>query len=96
MLQDVYEKYRSVHEGEVTTYIPGCGVRTLVRKMELAAGRPLRIDEAVLASEAATGNRNRAIAYLMLNFGIIDEGVTETLHQYFSQCSLRVNPTIWP
>jgi len=71
---------------------PGeCGVRAFVRKMERAAGRPLRIDEAVLASEAATGNRNRAIAYLMLNFGIIDDGVPETLHQYFSQCSLLVN-----
>jgi glutaminase len=71
---------------------PGdCGVRAFVKKMELAAGRPLRIDEAVLASEAATGNRNRAIAYLMLNFGIIDVGVAETLHQYFSQCSLLVN-----
>ena len=51
----------------------------------------LRIDEAVLASETATGNRNRAIAYLMLNFGIIDEEVDHTLHQYFSQCSLLVN-----
>jgi glutaminase len=59
--------------------------------MSMAAGRPLQIDEAVLASEAATGNRNRAIAYLMLNFGIIDEGVADTLHQYFSQCSVLVN-----
>ena len=41
--------------------------------MRLAAGRKLRIDEAVLASEDATGHRNRAIAYLMLNFGIIDD-----------------------
>src|SRR6202158_2252296 len=67
------------------------GVRAYVNQIALAAGRPLRIDEAVLASEAATGNRNRAIAYLMLNFGIIDEGVADTLHQYFSQCSLLVN-----
>ncbi len=67
------------------------GVRTFVDKMQSAAGRPLRIDNAVLGSEAATGNRNRAIAYLMLNFGIIDESVDHTLHQYFSQCSLLVN-----
>jgi glutaminase len=59
--------------------------------MQLAAGRDLRIDEAVLASETATGNRNRALAYLMLNFGIIDGDVDHALYQYFSQCSLLVN-----
>jgi glutaminase len=67
------------------------GVREFVERMEFAAGRSLRIDPAVLASETLTGNRNRAIAYLMLNCGIIDDDVTSTLHQYFSQCSLLVN-----
>jgi glutaminase len=67
------------------------GIQAFIDKMQIAAGRNLRIDEAVLASETATGNRNRAIAYLMLNFGIIDEEVIDTLHQYFSQCSLLVN-----
>ena len=67
------------------------GVRHFVDKMQLAAGRHLQIDSSVLASESATGNRNRAIAYLMLNFGIIDEDVNHTLHQYFAQCSLLVN-----
>jgi len=66
-------------------------VRAYVQKMELAAGRTLQIDHAVLASESATGNRNRAIAYLMLNSGIIDAAVDHVLHQYFSQCSLLVN-----
>jgi glutaminase len=67
------------------------GIQEFVDRMQLAAGRPLRIDQDVLASEAATGNRNRAIAYLMLNCGIIDGAVDQTLHQYFSQCSLLVN-----
>lgn len=67
------------------------GVRGFVEKMQLAAGRKLMIDSSVLASESLTGNRNRAIAYLMLNFGVIDEDVNHTLHQYFSQCSLLVN-----
>jgi glutaminase len=69
----------------------GAGVQAYVDKMQLAAGRTLRIDEDVLASEDLTGNRNRAIAYLMLNFGIIDSEVDHTLLQYFSQCSLLVN-----
>jgi glutaminase len=66
------------------------GVQFFVDKMSRAAGRKLRIDEAVLLSESLTGNRNRAIAYLMLNFGIIDSGVEASLQQYFSQCSLLV------
>lgn len=66
-------------------------VQAFIEKMELAAGRDLRLDEAVLASETATGHRNRAIAYFMLNFDIIDEEVHQALHQYFAQCSLLVN-----
>jgi glutaminase len=66
------------------------GVQAFVDKMSEAAGRPLRIDYAVMQSETLTGNRNRAIAYLMRNFGIIDEQVNEALHQYFAQCSLLV------
>jgi glutaminase len=66
------------------------GVQVFVDKMSDAAGRTLRIDEAVLASETLTGNRNRAIAYLMRNFATIDEQVNESLHQYFAQCSLLV------
>ena len=67
------------------------GVQAFVEKMGKAAGRTLRIDEAVLFSESVTGNRNRAIAYLMLNCGSIDAGVEASLRQYFSQCSLLVN-----
>ena len=66
------------------------GVRAFVERMSLAAGRNLRIDYAVLQSESLTGNRNRAIAYLMRNFGIIDEDVSQSLHQYFAQCSMLV------
>ena len=66
------------------------GVRAFVERMSKAAGRNLRIDYAVLQSESLTGNRNRAIAYLMRNFGIIDEDVSQSLHQYFAQCSLLV------
>jgi glutaminase len=66
------------------------GVRAFVEQLSCAAGRTLQIDEAVYLSESETGNRNRAIAYLLRNFGIIDERVDQTLHQYFSQCSVLV------
>jgi glutaminase len=53
-------------------------------------GRKLEIDEAVYRSESATGHRNRAIAYLELNSGMIDGNVDEHLDLYFRQCSLLV------
>ncbi len=54
------------------------------------AGRPLDIDEAVYASESATGHRNRAIAWMLRNFGILEEEPTPTLEAYFRQCAIRV------
>jgi glutaminase len=54
------------------------------------AGHPLGVDMAVFTSERATGYRNRAIAYLMLNFGMIDAAVDEALDLYFKQCSVLV------
>jgi glutaminase len=54
-------------------------------------GRELDINLPVFLSEKATGNRNRAIAYLMLNFGMIGEKIDETLDLYFQQCSIMVN-----
>ncbi|MBI4164265.1 MAG: glutaminase A [Acidobacteria bacterium] len=70
---------------------PEAGVRAFVERMGKAAGRSLRIDQDVLASETFTGHRNRAIAYLMLNWGVIEGEVEQILFQYFSQCSLLVN-----
>lgn len=54
------------------------------------AGRALDIDESVFHSENATGHRNRAIAYMMLNSGMIRRAPDEVLDLYFKQCSLRV------
>ena len=67
------------------------GIRAFVDRMSEAAGRPLSIDYEVMRSEAETGNRNRAIAYLIRSFDVIDEHLHESLHQYFAQCSLLVN-----
>ncbi len=53
------------------------------------AGRPLEIDEDVYRSEKATGNRNRAIAYMLTSFGVLDQP-DDVLDVYFRQCSLRV------
>lgn len=54
------------------------------------AGRRLEIDEAVFRSERDTGHRNRAIAYMMLNTGMIRRPPEEILDIYFRQCAVKV------
>ena len=54
------------------------------------AGRELAIDEAVYASEHETGDRNRAIAYLMRSAGSLRADAIETVDTYFRQCSVLV------
>ncbi len=54
-------------------------------------GHPVDIDHAVFESERLTGDRNRAIGYLMRGFGMLEGDCEETLDLYFRQCSLRVS-----
>ena len=53
-------------------------------------GRTLHLDNSVFLSERITGHRNRAIAHLMLNFGMMSERMAESLELYFQQCSVLV------
>jgi glutaminase len=55
-----------------------------------AAGRALSIDQAVYESERRTGHRNRAIAHLLLNFGMVSDEAEAALDVYFRQCSILV------
>ena len=54
------------------------------------AGRDLAVDEAVFASESATGDRNRAIAYLLRTSHVIKQDVGAVLETYFRQCAVLV------
>ena len=49
------------------------------------------LNEAVYLSEKATGMRNRAIAYMLKNEGIIEKDVEHVLDIYFKMCSVDVN-----
>ena len=62
----------------------------LLECFSAAAGRGLSIDEAVYKSERRTGHRNRAIAYLLLNFGMVHDEAELALDLYFKQCSILV------
>lgn len=70
------------------------GTERLKRVLEMFrryTGREHDINVPVFLSEKATGYRNRAMAYLMLNFGMVGEKIDETLDLYFQQCSVMVN-----
>src|ERR1700675_4265704 len=54
------------------------------------AGRDLDVDDAVYASESATGDRNRAIGYLLRTNAVINDNVTSVLDAYFRQCAILV------
>lgn len=59
----------------------------LVRKM--AANPDLEVDEAVYLSEKETGNKNRALAYMLKAYGMIDANTEEVLDCYFKACSIK-------
>ena len=62
----------------------------MLEHFSLAAGRPLMVDEAVFESERRTGHRNRAIAHLLLNFGLVHAEAERALDVYFRQCAILV------
>jgi glutaminase len=49
------------------------------------------LNEAVYRSEAETGDRNRAIAWLLKSKGVLQGEPEKTLDLYFKMCSLNVN-----
>ncbi|WP_404472932.1 glutaminase A [Microbacterium aerolatum] len=62
----------------------------ILARLSAFAGRDLRVDDAVLASEQTSGDRNRALAYLMHGAGSLTTPVLDTLDTYFRQCSVLV------
>jgi glutaminase len=55
------------------------------------AGRPVTVDEAIYASEHATGHRNRAIGHMLRTFDILTEDPEVPLDLYFQQCSVAID-----
>ncbi|MEV5158303.1 glutaminase A [Streptomyces sp. NPDC053728] len=53
------------------------------------AGRKLDVDEGVYGSEAATGDRNRALAYLIRSTGTLPVDPVAAVDTYFRQCAVR-------
>jgi glutaminase len=62
----------------------------VLARFSAAAGVSLSMDQAVYESERRTGHRNRAIAHLLLNFGLMPADAEAALDVYFRQCSILV------
>ena len=65
--------------------------RVLELTRTLANNPEIDVDEEVYLSEKATGNKNRALAFLMRSCGLLDGDVEEVLDCYFRACSIRVD-----
>jgi glutaminase len=78
-----------------TSLIKGAGAtERLNRVLDMFrryTGHDVFVDISVFTSERSTGHRNRAMAHLMLNFGMIDQNIEEALDLYFQQCAVIVN-----
>ncbi len=59
----------------------------LTRKM--AANPYLSVDENVYMSEKATGNKNRALVYMLKAYGMVSDDAESVLDCYFKACSIR-------
>jgi glutaminase len=57
----------------------------------LADDPEICLDESVYLSEKRTGNKNRALAFLLKSYGLLDDDVEEVLDCYFKACSISVN-----
>lgn len=61
----------------------------LARKM--ADNPDLSLDKSVYLSEKATGNKNRALAYMLKAYGMIEDDVESVVDCYFKACSVKVD-----
>jgi glutaminase len=63
----------------------------VLERLGAFAGRALDVDGAVYASERATCDRNRAIAHLMRNLGMLPGDLEGALDLYTRTCAVRVD-----
>lgn len=80
-----------------TSFVPAANAEErweIVRAgLSAFAGRPLSLDLAVYASEAASNQRNQGIAHLLAGYARLGADPVEATDVYTKQCSLSVNST---
>jgi len=65
--------------------------RLLELTRRMAQNPELTVDEGVYLSEKATGNKNRALVYMLKAYGMIDDDAEAVLDCYFRACSIKVS-----
>ncbi len=85
-----------INAGAITasSLLPGEGpeeqVAALLDYLSAFVDHQLIVDDRVYASEAATGHRNRAIAYLLRSVDVLTGDPMAAVDVYFRQCSIQV------
>jgi glutaminase len=65
--------------------------RLLETTRKLAGNPHIAVDPDVYRSECETGNKNRALAYMLKAYGMVDDPADEILSCYFRACSILVD-----
>ena len=65
--------------------------RLLDMTRKLAKNPDLAVDPAVYHSECETGNKNRALGYMLKAYGMVSDPVEDILDCYFRACSILVS-----
>ena len=87
-----------INAGAITTHSlagpgdlsPADRVERVIQGLSAFAGRRLKVDEAVCASEMENAHRNLAIAHMLRSHGILTEDPRAAVEGYIRQCSLLV------
>ncbi|MDM5249086.1 glutaminase [Lysinibacillus sp. G4S2] len=66
-------------------------VSKILNFLEQIVGKKIRVNEEVFQSEWQTANRNRSLAYYLMDSGFLDCPVEEALEVYLKQCAIEVN-----
>ncbi|KOP78267.1 glutaminase [Lysinibacillus sp. FJAT-14745] len=66
-------------------------VSKILNFLEQIIGKKIRVNEEVFQSEWQTANRNRSLAYYLMDSGFLDCPVEEALEVYLKQCAIEVN-----
>ncbi|MEX3745761.1 MULTISPECIES: glutaminase [Lysinibacillus] len=66
-------------------------VSKILHFLEQIVGKKIRVNEEVFQSEWQTANRNRSLAYYLMDSGFLDCPVEEALEVYLKQCAIEVN-----
>lgn len=64
--------------------------RLLALVRDIAENPSLEVNEEVYLCEKATGNKNRALTYMLKAYGIINDDAEDVLDCYFRACSINV------